>query len=196
MNENVAKYIKRKKIDKINSQISQQFVEAGLERIRSCINCGTCTGGCPSGRRTAYRTRSAIRRALIGDLSILQDIDIWECTTCYYCYERCPRNIPVTDMIIKLRNIAVQNGFILGDHLALADKLFYATGHAAPVNAEGHQNYRDLRASLDLPPLPPTVHSFPKQLEQCQKLMDLTGFRSLLDNALQAKESKNAQEGK
>ena len=187
MNENVRKYIKRETINNINSKISQQFVDAGLEQIRSCINCGTCTGGCPSGRRTAYRTRSIIRRALIGDMSVLQDIDMWECTTCYYCYERCPRNIPVTDMIIKLRNIAVENGYILPNHLFLADKLVYGTGHAAPANSENHQNYRDLRASLDLPTLPPTVHSYPDALNECQLLMKVTGFKGLLDKIIKNK---------
>ena len=70
----------------------------------------------------------------------------------------------------------------------MADKLVYATGHAAPANAENHQNYRDLRISLDLPPLPPTVHSYPEALKECQNLMKITGFRSLLDKIIYAKE--------
>ena len=93
-------------------------------------------------------------------------------------------------MIIKLRNIAVENAYILGNHLFLADKLLYATGHGAPANAEVHQKFRDLRASLDLPPLPPTVHSFPKALEECQTLMKITGFRALLDRVIQTKEKE------
>ena len=96
-------------------------------------------------------------------------------------------------MIIKLRNIAVEHGNILGNHLFLADKLVYATGHAAPANAENHQNYRDLRVSLDLPPLPPTVHSYPEALKECQNLMKITGFRSLLDKIIIAKD--NNKEG-
>jgi len=111
MSDNIEKYIKRKITKPLNARIAEKFVEAGLEKIRACINCGTCTGGCPSGRRTAYRTRSAIRRALTGDDSVLSDIDIWLCSTCYYCYERCPRNIPVTDMIIKMRNILILDSY-------------------------------------------------------------------------------------
>ena len=150
MSENVEKYIKRKVYKKENSRIAQKFVDAGLEKIRACINCGTCTGSCPSGRRTAYRTRSAIRKALTGDESVLQDIDIWLCSTCYYCYERCPRDIPVTDMIIKLRNIAVEEGYILDNHFNLADKIFYETGHGVPANGEGNKKWRDLRESYGL----------------------------------------------
>ena len=80
MSENVEKFIKRKVYKSTDSKITQKFVDAGLEKLRACINCGTCTGSCPSGRRTAYRTRSVLRRALTGDESVLEDIDIWFCS--------------------------------------------------------------------------------------------------------------------
>jgi heterodisulfide reductase subunit C len=196
MSENVEKYIKRKVYKKENSRIAQKFVDAGLEKIRACINCGTCTGSCPSGRRTAYRTRSAIRKALTGDESVLQDIDIWLCSTCYYCYERCPRDIPVTDMIIKLRNIAVEEGYILDNHFNLADKIFYETGHGVPANGEGNKKWQDLRVSYGLPPLPPTVHTHPEALKECQELMKSVGFRDLLDKIAKKKEQEQAEKEK
>ena len=196
MSDNVEKYIKRKVYKKESSRIAQKFVDAGLEKIRSCINCGTCTGSCPSGRRTAYRTRSAIRKALTGDESVLQDIDIWLCTTCYYCYERCPRNIPVTDMIIKLRNIAVEEGYILDNHFNLADKIFYSTGHGVPATGEGNKKWRDLRESYGLPPLPPTVHTHPEALKECQELMKSVGFRDLMDNVAEKKKQEENMEEK
>jgi len=189
MSDNVEKYIKRK-TKTINSKIANKFVEAGLEKIRACINCGTCSGGCPSGRRTAYRTRSALRRALIGDETVLSDIDIWFCTTCYYCYERCPRGIPVTDMIIKLRNIAVEEGYILDSHFGLAYNVFYQTGHGVPANGEANKKWRDLRESYGLPPLPPTVHSYPKAVKECQDLMKSVGFIDLMENAKKLKEER------
>ncbi len=190
MSENVEKYIKRKVYKSTSSRIAQKFVDAGLEKLRACINCGTCTGSCPSGRRTAYRTRSAIRRALTGDESVLKDIDIWLCSTCYYCYERCPRDIPVTDMIIKLRNIAVEEGYILDSHFGLANDIFYATGHGVPATGENNKKWRDLRESYGLPPLPPTVHSYPEAVKECQELMNAVGFKKLLDNAAKLKEER------
>ncbi len=194
MSDNVEKYIKRKVHKGMSTKISQKFIDAGLEKIRACINCGTCTGSCPSGRRTAYRTRSAIRKALTGDESVLEDIDIWMCSTCYYCYERCPRDIPVTDMIIKLRNIAVEEGFILDSHFTLASDIFYATGHGVPANdPEAHKQWRALRESYGLPPLPPTVHSYPEAVKECQTLMNEVGFRALLDNAAKLKAKRKAE---
>lgn len=194
MSDNVEKYIKRKVHKGMSTKISQKFIDAGLEKIRACINCGTCTGSCPSGRRTAIRTRSIIRKALTGDTSVLEDIDIWLCSTCYYCYERCPRDIPVTDMIIKLRNIAVEEGYILDSHFSLASDIFYETGHGVPANdPEGHKKWRDLRESYGLPPLPPTVHSYPEAVEECQTLMKEVGFRDLLDNAAKLKAKRKAE---
>lgn len=190
MSDNVEKYIKRKVHKGMSTKISQKFIDAGLEKIRACINCGTCTGSCPSGRRTAYRTRSAIRKALTGDESVLKDIDIWLCSTCYYCYERCPRDIPVTDLIIKLRNIAVEEGYILDAHFSLATNIFYVTGHGVPANGEANQKWRDLRESYGLPPLPPTVHMHPEAVEECQELLKSVGFTELMDNAKKLKEER------
>jgi len=188
MSENVEKYLKKKVYKSTNSKIAQKFVDAGLEKLRACINCGTCTGGCPSGRRTAFRTRSVLRRALTGDESVLEDIGIWFCSTCYTCYERCPRGIPVTDMIIKLRNIAVEEGFILDSHFGLANEAFYKTGHGVPANGEANQKWRDLRESYGLPPLPPTVHSYPEAVKECQELLNSVGFTELMENAKKKKQ--------
>jgi heterodisulfide reductase subunit C len=206
MSENIEKYIKRKVYKGTSSKISQKFVDAGLEKLRACINCGTCSGSCPSGRRTAFRTRSVLRRALTGDESVLSDIDIWLCSTCYYCYERCPRDIPVTDMIIKLRNIAVEEGYILDSHFGLASDIdshfglastiFYETGHGVPANGENNKKWRDLRESYGLPALPPTVHSYPEAVKECQTLMKEVGFRALLDNAKKLKDKRKLEEEK
>jgi len=190
MSENVEKYLKRKVYKSTNSKLSQKFVNAGLEKLRACINCGTCTGSCPSGRRTAYRTRSVLRRALTGDESVLEDIDIWFCSTCYTCYERCPRDIPVTDMIIKLRNIAVEEGFILDPHFALANDVFYSTGHGVPASGEANKKWRELRESYGLPALPPTVHSYPEAVKECQELLKSVGFTELMEKVKKKKDAR------
>jgi heterodisulfide reductase subunit C len=97
-------------------------------------------------------------------------------------------------MIIKLRNIAVEEGFILDSHFGLASNIFYETGHGVPANdPEGHKQWRALRESYGLPPLPPTVHSYPEAVEECQTLMKEVGFRELLDNAAKLKAKRKAE---
>ena len=89
MNENLENYLKKEVYKNINNKISKKFIDVGLEKILACINCGTCTGSCPSGRRTAFRTRSAIRKVLAGDDSILKDIETSDLTDeeLLRCYE-------------------------------------------------------------------------------------------------------------
>jgi heterodisulfide reductase subunit C len=96
-------------------------------------------------------------------------------------------------MIIKLRNIAVEEGHILDAHFGLADKIFYSTGHGVPANGEDNKKWRDLRESYGLPPLPPTVHSYPEAVEECQTLMKEVGFRDLMDNVKKIKEKQAEQ---
>ena len=42
------------------------FIDAGIETVKHCFQCGTCGGGCPSGRRTPYKVRQIVRKCLLG----------------------------------------------------------------------------------------------------------------------------------
>ena len=108
--------IKTDRITEIKNNLVEELVNEGCKEIMSCMQCGMCTGGCPSGRRNALRTRKIIRLALLGLDEVLEDEDIWFCSTCYTCFERCPRQVPTTDIILKLRNLAVREGHIHPSH--------------------------------------------------------------------------------
>ena len=41
--------------------------------FESCIQCGVCTSGCPAARFTEYSPRETARRALDGDVTLLED---------------------------------------------------------------------------------------------------------------------------
>ncbi len=131
-----------------------------------CIQCGTCTASCPSGRWTAMRTREVMRKAAFSIEVVLSDPDIWLCTTCYQCYDRCPRDLQVTDAIIALRNLASARGFISDKHRKTVD-LLHKTGHAVPIN----DRIRKIRKELGLPELPPTVYCYPEELEKLGKTL-------------------------
>ncbi len=141
-------------------------------KILSCIQCGTCTASCESGRWTALKTRNIIRKVIFGDLSVLRDPDIWLCTTCYQCYERCPRDVRPTDVIIELRNYATKLGNIHPNHRAVMGYL-KSTGHAVPINDQ----IRKQREELGLDELPPTLYKFKgeegDQLEGLGQLFDV-----------------------
>lgn len=155
------------------------IVRAGADRIRTCIQCGTCSSVCPSGRRTAFRTRELIRKALLGlKEEVLSSPDLWLCATCLTCLERCPRQIKVTDAIIIMRNMAVDEGYMLPQHRKASQKLI-KTGHAVPIDDAN----REMRAELGLSEIPPTTHSSPEALAQVQEIIRRTGFEELIKKA-------------
>ena len=164
-------------LEKADRTFVDEIVKAGADRIRTCIQCGTCSSVCPSGRRTAFRTRELIRKALLGlKEEILSSPDLWLCATCHTCLERCPRQIKVTDAIIIMRNMAVEEGFMLPDHRKASMKLL-ETGHAVPINDAN----REKRVSLGLDEVPPTVHSHKDALDELKIIMKRTGFKDLIE---------------
>ncbi len=149
--------------------LNEMILEEELKKIRSCIQCGECTASCLSGNWTSLKTRKIMRKVLTGDATLLTDEDLWFCTTCFQCYERCPRTIPVTDIIIKARNIAVREGH-LPDQLKGVIKNVAQTGHAVPLGRI-QSKWAKLRELHGLPALPPTVHQYPDQLEEIFTLL-------------------------
>lgn len=143
----------------------------------TCMQCGTCTGSCPSGRHTSLNTRRIVLSAR-RNKDVYHDKDLWMCTTCYQCQERCPRGIRIVDGILTLRAESVHRGLMLPEHRKVAD-LVTDKGHAVPIN----DNARSKRRDLGMDELPQTVHKYPEALEQVKKLLELTGFKDLLKGA-------------
>lgn len=160
----------------ITDDFKQAVVDAGAETVGICFQCGTCTGACPSGRRTPYRVRQLVRKSLMGlKDELLADDNIWMCATCYECQERCPRGIKIVDIVKIIRNQAAQAGFMAPAH-KMTGSFVIKTGHGVPIN----DATKALRKSVGLDELPPTTHQFPEALEEVQKIFKATGFDNLI----------------
>jgi len=161
----------------IDTHFADKLVSAGIDRIRTCIQCGVCSAVCPSSRRTAFRTREIMRKAVLGlKDEVLSSEDLWLCSTCFTCLERCPREIKVTDAIVVMRNMAVEEGYMLPQHRKASKKLL-ASGHLVPIDRAN----RKARKELGLDELPPTTHSNERALEDVKKIMKKTGFETLIE---------------
>jgi heterodisulfide reductase subunit C len=64
--DDVIKETKKNFQDEIMKYGSQFFSHTDLETFKTCMQCGTCVGSCPSGRRTAWRSRVILRKANLG----------------------------------------------------------------------------------------------------------------------------------
>lgn len=101
--------------EELNSDFKYEIIkEPGGENFLRCLQCGTCTASCPvKDIDPDYNCRRIIRMALIGDKEqVLKSEFIWMCSTCYSCYERCPQDVKITDLMTALKNIAVRYGCI------------------------------------------------------------------------------------
>jgi len=76
-----------------------------------CIQCGKCTGGCPVARKTVLNIRSLIYNMLVEpELDVNAHEELWDCTTCFTCVERCPKDVKPAELIISLRGQLVESG--------------------------------------------------------------------------------------
>ncbi len=82
--------------------------EPGGENIKKCFNCTGCTVGCPVTEiDKSYNPRMILRKALLGmRKEVLTDDSLWLCASCYICYERCPQDVKITEVIGAIRAIA------------------------------------------------------------------------------------------
>ena len=153
-----------------------EFIDAGIETVKHCFQCGTCSGSCPSGRRTPYKVRQIVRKCLLGlKEEVITDDALWMCTTCYTCQERCLRSVKIVEIIKKARNIAAHAGYMAKPH-KMTGVFVMNTGHGVPIN----DATKALRAKIGLSEIPPTTHAYPEALAEVQKLCKITGFDELI----------------
>jgi len=82
-------------------------------RHNFCYQCGACVADCPASIYSDhFNPRLIILKALLGfeDELIRPDSEIWDCTNCYTCSERCPQEVRPVDVIIAMKNICVAEG--------------------------------------------------------------------------------------
>lgn len=154
--------------------VDEIVLEEEYEKLKACIQCGNCTAICPAGRYTPMRTHNLMRKALTGLEEVLSDKQIWMCSTCFNCYEKCIRHIPVTEILIKLRQIAVRKGH-LPSNLKGVIKNLTEYGHAVPLGGPDSV-WKKLREELGLPGLPPTIENNPEKLNELYVILRLIKF--------------------
>ena len=77
------------------------------DRVRNCIQCGSCTGSCPVSYAMDVSPRQIVALFRAGFLEeILRSRSIWMCASCYACTVRCPAGIRVTDNMYALKRVA------------------------------------------------------------------------------------------
>ena len=81
-------------------------------QLNICIQCGTCTGGCPVKFRSPLNMRRLVRETHLTDnfSSISKRPELWACTTCSTCSLRCPSGVKNVELIMGIRNFLANKG--------------------------------------------------------------------------------------
>jgi heterodisulfide reductase subunit C len=124
--------------------------ESGGERFMRCFSCGTCVAGCPvAGTTERYNPRRIVRMALLGMREeVLSSEFVWLCSACYTCYERCPQDVHIPELMNAIRNIAVREGHVPAAFRIQAELL---SEHGRLYEISSFENER--RAEQGLPPI-------------------------------------------
>ncbi len=70
---------------------------AGGEKVRTCLQCGTCNGVCPYGYLMDYPPGKMVAALRAQRFERVTEADtVWMCVSCYACSEVCPVRIPLT----------------------------------------------------------------------------------------------------
>ena len=85
--------------------------EEGGDASRVCYQCGTCTAVCPWNRVRTFLVRRMINQAKFGVVPFESE-DLWLCTTCGQCVQRCPRGVEIVDVMRAMRRILVPDGVV------------------------------------------------------------------------------------
>ena len=104
-------------MSRAEAELRQIFLEqvkqipAG-ERIKRCIQCGSCTGSCPVSYAMDISPRELIALFRAGEMeTIMKSRTIWICASCYACTTRCPAGIKITDLIYALKRTAMEKKY-------------------------------------------------------------------------------------
>jgi len=81
--------------------------ETGGASYKFCFQCGLCDTVCPWNRVRDFSIRKIVRQATFG-LTEIESEEIWRCTTCGRCPQRCPRGVNQIEVGVSSRRIATE----------------------------------------------------------------------------------------
>jgi dimethylglycine catabolism B len=99
----------------------------GGESMRDCYQCGKCVPVCPVNHVGDYGPRKLNVKVLRGN-DLVDDPDLWLCTTCGACYRVCPKEVNPLRIMPAIREQAVLQGKV-PDELADTFQKLQRTGN-------------------------------------------------------------------
>jgi heterodisulfide reductase subunit C len=125
-------------------------------KLLYCYQCNVCTTECPVANAVGdnrYNPRLNLMQAFTGlDYMIFgqaSNFNVWGCTVCDTCDEKCPQNIELTAVFQKLKEMSIAKGEG-GDHIIGQAKAVRDSGKAIPMQPAIERR----REKMNLPKVP------------------------------------------
>jgi Fe-S oxidoreductase len=128
-------------------EVADLINESGGEALKGCYQCGTCSATCPWRDYISFLPRRMFEEARLG-LTDFESDAIWRCVTCNKCVERCPRGVPIIDLMRALRRSVISMG-IAEAPSALSGALKNLTAVGNPMG-EAAENRNTWAEGLDI----------------------------------------------
>jgi quinone-modifying oxidoreductase subunit QmoC len=88
----------------------EEKVDEG-EWVKMCMQCGVCAGSCTFGPDWEHTPQKIFMMIRAGKREeVLSSQSMWMCTSCYNCVVRCPRQLPITQIMHGLASYAHRLG--------------------------------------------------------------------------------------
>jgi Fe-S oxidoreductase len=88
-------------------EIIEEVKDSGGDLSKFCYQCGICDTVCPWNKVSSFSIRKIMNQSNYGLFEVEED-DIWKCTTCGKCVQRCPRGVNQIEVGVALRRIATE----------------------------------------------------------------------------------------
>ena len=116
-------------------EIVDAIKASGGDAFKRCYQCGLCDVVCPWNKVTSFSMRKIVREATFG-LTEIESEEIWRCTTCGKCPQRCPRDVKQIESGVSLRRIATEYGVFPHSVRSIRTISGSLVGEGNPLNEE------------------------------------------------------------
>jgi NADPH-dependent glutamate synthase beta subunit-like oxidoreductase len=92
-----------------------------VAKLKHCFECGICTASCPVVELLPnhYNPRSLLQKTSLDIKRVLREDGLWLCAWCYRCYRRCPQRVRVPEVLVSVKDLAAEQGYLRGFEEAL-----------------------------------------------------------------------------
>jgi len=87
-----------------------------IEKLKYCLECGTCTASCPVAWIIPkhYNPRILLEHIILDLDKVLKEEALWLCAWCYRCQRKCPQELKLPEIFLTIKKIAAEQDYLHG----------------------------------------------------------------------------------